>query len=102
MNTQHTPGPWAIEVPDNGQDGYPHNWMISHNSPSRAVYVANIPGAAHYARAQADAKLIAAAPDMLDGLVYILEILRSGKPVDAINDAHWIEMLIEKATGEQP
>ena len=63
---KHTPGPWAIYVPDAGQDGYPHNWNIGHDSENRSVYVASIPGAVHSERAQADARLIKAAPDLLE------------------------------------
>ncbi len=81
--TKHTPSPWAVSVPEKGQDGYPHNWSISHESPTRAVYVASIPGAVHYERAQADARLIAAAPDMLEALQELLADKYLSDPINA-------------------
>ena len=68
MKTIHTPAPWTVQTPGPSQDGYPHNLSICHESEMRAVYIASIPGGRHYKRAQADAALIAAAPDLLAAL----------------------------------
>lgn len=101
MTTKYTPAPWNTPW----SDDEPHRYVLGRGDMLIADCYADtaedfgLPDPEEY---QANAKLIAAAPELLSGLVSILEILRSGKPVDAINDAHWIEMLIEKATGEQP
>ena len=72
MKTIHTPAPWTVQTPGPSQDGYPHNLSICHESEMRAVYIASIPGGAHYERAKADAVLIAAAPDLLAALERLL------------------------------
>ena len=100
--SKHTPGPWGIYIPEEGQDGYPHNWNIGHDSETRSVYVASVIGAVHFERARADARLIAAVPTMLDELQSILETLRYGWGVKASDVACRIERLIEEATGEAP
>lgn len=69
MNTKHTPGPWSIGVP--GPNGCPTigtaqglmTAMIAHsyNEPSQA------------AQARANAKLIGAAPELLEALQELLD-----------------------------
>ena len=62
MNGKHTPGPWAIEHKVDG--GFTYAPRI-HVGPARIHYSAGY-HAEFKARAEADARLIAAAPDLLD------------------------------------
>ena len=55
MNTQHTPGPWW------------HSGLEVGTVPMMMVKVAKVSGANHQ-EAQANARLIAAAPDLLEAL----------------------------------
>lgn len=61
MSTKHTPGPWLQNLPEDsviyGADGWPICEMGGNN----------------HARVEADACLIAAAPDLLEALVTALE-----------------------------
>ena len=99
-----TPGPWKLTKDTEGYDTLiegPDRKLVADCWPDLASDAVglDICGAE---QAAANTRLLLAAPDMLDGLQAVLEILRNGQEVDAINDAHWIEMLIEKATGETP
>lgn len=97
MKAQHTPGPWTISKPMKFQDGYPHNLSVCLESPTRAVYVASIPGGVHYPEAQANACLIAAAPDLLAALQYWFDSKATTAELTARAKA-----AIAKATGETP
>ena len=58
----HTSGPWYAEKLDASPD---HSWVIN----SELVEIARLPEwPDHQAEAEANARLIAAAPDMLDAL----------------------------------
>jgi len=74
--TQHTPAPWTIEKPQKGQDGFPHNLNINYEATQRAVYIASIPGAVHINEAEANARLIAAAPELLEACENVIKYHR--------------------------
>jgi hypothetical protein len=64
--SEHTPGPWAVE---RGPDGY----EIVSRSPHLSASVAGI-SARHSPTGDADARLIAAAPELLAALIGMVEL----------------------------
>ena len=92
MSVQHTPGPWKV-------DG---NVIRGDEKSNGSVSVACILDVAYpYGRwagesAQANARLIAAAPDLLEACKVALGIIGFGAEHDQISAA------IAKATGELP
>ena len=89
--SKHTPGPWFVQKSD-----YPGGLLIK---PIPGQVIAQCDEGLDM---KANARLIAAAPDLLDGLKAILESLRHGRSVETIHEARRIEALIEQATGETP
>ena len=92
MNTKHTPGPWRVQrqnpSPTTGE------WMISGANPG---YLAEVRDCGS-GDVQANARLIAAAPDLLDALKDALCALECcGKDYPAASKA---KAAIAKATGE--
>jgi hypothetical protein len=62
---QHTPGPWAIESPD--ISGAPIPVRKSENHPQGDLTICHVNPYLAY-ESEANARLIAAAPDLLDAL----------------------------------
>jgi hypothetical protein len=91
MTTQHTPGPWEVKRQINGEDFY-----IA-DGPNFDVCEIIVGHARSQEAAEANARLIAAAPDMLEFLQALNRIGGLGLDVHRQLDA-----LIAKATGEQP
>jgi hypothetical protein len=97
MVMQHTPGPWGIKTAEDGSaaifSGETGNWV--------AVAVKSTP-----LTQQANARLIAAAPDMLLSLrraALVLAWASEQLGSQAIDDDYKIVSdAIEKATGEKP
>jgi hypothetical protein len=91
---KHTPGPWRAET-DRAQ--YPPVAVWSERRKNGSVLrecVAGVLGTADSERTQADAQLIAAAPDLLAACLDIRAFLRrSGY------DARIVDAAIAKATG---
>jgi hypothetical protein len=102
MNTKHTPGPWTVFNPDDGEcHRYPG---IDSESETIIIYgnedeVSGVRGQSKEV-AEANARLIAAAPELLEVLVEILPIAET-----MINSNHptWkkAKSAIAKATGEK-
>jgi len=73
MKTQHTPGPWKVEWASYGDDGY----NISGNTNDQPFdcddreTVAHVAAYYPFAPEAANARLIAAAPDLLENLQYV-------------------------------
>jgi hypothetical protein len=73
MNTKHTPGPWVVK--NSGESNYftiadsQANWLmqIQHNGEQYAVVQ------------DANARLIAAAPELLESLIYFCENIELSK-----------------------
>ena len=99
MSAQHTPGPWRVErqnpSPTTGE------WMIAGTKPG---YLAEVRDCGSR-DVQANARLIAAAPDLLAALqALVAELDGPGKPYssDSYAPPHFIETAkaaIAKATG---
>ena len=78
--TTHTPGPWAIKRVNYG--AY-HVGPAKFDRPSKeAIDYAAKSGGDLLARRLANAYLVAAAPNMLEALKYVLACLECGDPVD--------------------
>ena len=91
--SEHTPGPWHV-TSDQWIEG-PHREMVS------CAYGGTMPGTAYDVTtsqpiARANARLIAAAPDLLDALIFACFRLEEvGLSFDEIDNA------IDKATGNE-
>ena len=72
METKHTPGPWTVDDMGNGSLlETNHKWGIG--ATAKSTYrVAVIEGLGE--QSEADARLIAAAPELLDALRRVVEI----------------------------
>jgi len=99
--TQHTPGPWEYvgnTPPKNArEEGYVYGWYVT-CADDRHISVEGRTGD----EAEANARLIAAAPDMLEALEslvatidFVYRVKQEGDTMDAARKA------IAKATGEQ-
>lgn len=90
MSAQHTPGPWVIS--------YPSRRSRPHIRTPDGIYVMD--GGSGSSRPSvrqlADARLIAAAPELLEALQMLLEFPNTGPATSAARAA------LAKATGEQP
>ena len=99
MKAKHTPGPWEIEY--NGP--YEQYWVTApHYDAGPARIISNI----------ADARLIAAAPDLLETLQWLRPFISKDEEgaamvtqkVDWVQFREWIDRVdatIAKATGEK-
>lgn len=82
-NSKHTPGPWELY-------NYKTEVLVYGQPHSRNV--ATVTGNS------ADARLIAAAPEMLEYLEIMLDWAKSGKPIDHMAKVS-LEYIIGKAKG---
>lgn len=107
--SKHTPGPWTHSMADpvsNGHKAWVHAPSFStgtNNSQPNGQFVAQVGsglrGSAHLGRVTADARLIAAAPELLAALQLIVKTCafqRGESPTFDVAIA-----AIAKATGEQ-
>jgi hypothetical protein len=92
MSTKHTPGPWMYEPKGRG-----HVWSDCRDDGSGAV-IAVMPETNHGTK-EADARLIAAAPELLSALNEAAELM----PLGTKKRADWLRKAgaaIAKATGQ--
>lgn len=78
MTSKHTPGPWHLdETFVDGQWGNPSHWICEVVGPDNSRIVADIPEYRTYeedaAELEANARLIAAAPELLEALEGLLD-----------------------------
>ncbi len=101
--TKHTPGPWMYHM---GRGAYPryHIQTTSGYQIASTTQVLDLPSAANEnASKKANARLIAAAPDLLDALItaadYLAEFFEEGR-----ENCHVVacDAAIAKAKGETP
>jgi hypothetical protein len=97
MKPKHTPGPWISE---------PRN-ELAVNLGNETFYVTakELPHTLAMVNDEANARLIAAAPDLLEALEVALEYMEQVVRLDptksaAKNQIKWIETAIRKAKGE--
>lgn len=108
MNTKHTPGPWVTFPADVGSVACPVGTRVLKygHHPIADAFFGYQQGMPSYDEAKANARLIAAAPDLLEALTFARKFHAmkcekgdSGFPaqlVETIDDA------IAKATGDAP
>jgi hypothetical protein len=93
MNGQHTPGPWRVErqnpSPTTGE------WMIAGAKPG---YLAEVRDCGS-GDVSANARLIAAAPELLHCLKVVLCHVQGDEAMESIVHADYIRAAIAKATG---
>lgn len=110
MNTKHTPGPW--------KEGDYIVWPANGGNAQFPVHARKRGRIALALTKEADARLIAAAPELLEALQGLLPVTFTGNPTRAAEVAHWTRekelgngeaaavlaayAAIVKATGEQP
>jgi hypothetical protein len=105
MNTKHTPGPWSFEpafkIGEHWAAGAAHGVTANDNKDKWRGYVTNV--LANSPNAEANARLIAAAPDMLAALLHAQEaVLWYGAEEFEIGGKNLGDVLraaIAKATG---
>ena len=102
MNTQHTPGPWEVKI-GTEDDDWAHQWPTIEAKNYVVVGTEGI--YQDFDTDMANARLIAAAPDLLEALQDLFEddmehvLMGDGKDdqIEAISKA---KAAIAKATGE--
>jgi hypothetical protein len=98
MNTKHTPGPWRVD-PDHFRDVQTTDGAIEIClAEGGEPYGKNLFSVPPIEEAHANARLIAAAPDLLEALKAILEDMDSEHGTDY--DYAKARAAIAKATGE--
>ncbi len=105
MDAKHTPGPWMVQPFDDNEDGcsvIAVDPEIGMRSPRRGqvAWCTTIAGAAFESpgRAIANARLISAAPDLLEAL-QVAELILRERGLRAHGGYKQIESAIAKATG---
>lgn len=96
--SKHTPGPWVIY--DDSNDGKTNRIEIAALGKTVARIYHSVP-----AEDIPNARLIAAAPEMLAALVDVVAVLQKHYPKQAASPGSIVERAlaaIAKATGEQP
>ena len=100
MNTQHTTGKFSIYE---NAPGNKHRFLIHDSAGQTIAATTGDPDhAPDYYRALANARLIAAAPDLLEAAEQLLGYIGAGDPTDSTETARVaaLRVAIAKATGE--
>jgi hypothetical protein len=103
MSAQHTPGPWHLRLSNNATPHIEHGDCFRDEVGELDNRICVMPAEIVQSfNSFANARLIAAAPDLLEALQAALEALRGSAGFDEINNAKkQIKAAIDKATGEQ-
>lgn len=105
MSERHTPGPWAIREDCVGFDQQIVRWLIHDRNASGRGYKPIATVHAGFTRAAADARLIAAAPDLLAACEAATALLDEWGETIAGAGAEVYDQLraaLARAKGEQP
>lgn len=86
--TNHTPGPWAVSF---GTDVYLHGERFEHN---RHIADCDMDMDLGKDEREANARLVAAAPELLEALKYVRRFLR-----ETDHDVEYVDAAIAKAEG---
>lgn len=95
MKTKFTPGPWKQSLPDDtaiyGADG----WPVCETGVGQDYDE-------HFARMEADARLIAAAPELFEAAEAAMQCIGELPPTQArVEVAQMLQAALAKATGEK-
>jgi hypothetical protein len=96
MPSKHTPGPWVAELQGN-------DWKVSHEWEGGLAFVAEQPirSQRNPEKTEANARLIAAAPDLLEALRYVADWGATDPDAPRDEDVREIaRAAIRKAEGE--
>ena len=96
----HTPGPWAVDADDEPYAGIVEGTRIGNDTWTVAMALADVPALER--EVEANARLIAAAPDLLDSLRSILglaEIKYGNLHADVTVEFDKARAAIARATG---
>jgi hypothetical protein len=95
--SEHTPGPW---VTDDIQEGDKYRYVLASENEEVIARIMLLSPWGLIITAEANARLIAAAPDLLEALKAFANEIVPNNP----NDPLWVNAraAIAKATGEQP
>jgi hypothetical protein len=91
MNTQHTPGPWHI--------GESNPWLVY--APDGYAVADTRTYHGRHADTKADARLIAASPELLAALIEATECLIDSGYDHEGNKVKYMRAIIAKATGKE-
>lgn len=96
----HTPGPWYVKPTPMGRFGA--NWKeIGPNVVTSGEYESSKYGTVCGVQMSEDnARLIAAAPELLEACKRLRRRAETGKPIQ-VGDVHVLDAAIAKATGEE-
>ena len=100
MDKTHTPGPWVV-VPDLRTENnryspdFGQEELVGYDISSESESIVSCEGILAGGNGEANARLIAAAPDLLEALRYAARFLR-----DEDHDTAFVRATIAKATGE--
>ena len=99
--TKHTPGPWEVVREDEHEWSIWYKYYVDGEKRPRSSWLADS------INSEADARLIAAAPDLIEALKSIEEYWNQDQNETAMADACWhaintARAAIARATGEQP
>ena len=96
--SKHTPGPWHVvcHTSEDGRIGPGDDWTVYGRNTTHAIAFEG----GHNPHAEADARLISAAPDLLEALIRLMG--KTSDLQDALDAAKQARAAIAKATGETP
>lgn len=100
MKVLHTPGPWHVNTAGSAKRGEPFKvteiYVYAPNTQDDTAICADVIDPVTQEPCEANASLIAAAPDLLDSLIYLRNCIEDGQQpaLREVNEA------IRKATGE--
>lgn len=104
--SEYTPGPWEASTPEPERQGpltwYNEPWSISGENGQKHIANISTMFAAEEAEDRANARLIAAAPELLEACKRVLRAINWGYTEDRMSDDEQAALLsaaIAKATG---
>lgn len=97
---KHTPGPWEAGRRDMSTlvDGYPSKWIYGGKDCQRYVAAASSVDTQNWDEVMANARLIAAAPDLFEACKNMVKQAREGEISDWHEAIEVIEAALTKAT----
>ena len=101
MTAAHTPGPWTVRRPLGGvHGGYPYQ-ITNTEKPAKIITAWGAISRRASAEGEANARLIASAPDLLEALISTRASLQAMADEGIVAEGSWptIDAAIQKATG---